>query len=128
MSELHALYVCNTQSIGGLCSLLPEGKLSAVDYLRWLSTEVFGLPDMFAGMNENFIFVVVEGTLVMARDSIDFDDIQTMAAESGADILPIDRDVQSVVRAVSKKWWCSFGCNYVLAAIHAKHNKVHVCV
>jgi hypothetical protein len=50
---------------------------------------VFGLP----GVNENFISAVVEVTLVMAGDSIDFDGLQTAAADSGADILPAKRDV-----------------------------------
>jgi hypothetical protein len=45
---------------------MPEGEPSAMDYLRWLSTEISGLPDMFGGVNENFITAVVEGALVMA--------------------------------------------------------------
>jgi hypothetical protein len=48
-----------------MCSLLPEGKLSAMDYLRWLSVEMSGLPNMFVGVNENFISAMVEGTLMM---------------------------------------------------------------
>jgi hypothetical protein len=37
LAELSALYVRNTQIIGGLCSLIPKGE-SSTDYLRWLST------------------------------------------------------------------------------------------
>jgi hypothetical protein len=38
LAELSALYVRNTQIIGGLCSLIPKGEPSTTDYLRWLST------------------------------------------------------------------------------------------
>jgi thioredoxin-related protein len=31
--ELQTLYVCNAQAIGGLCSPMPEGEPSTVDYL-----------------------------------------------------------------------------------------------
>jgi hypothetical protein len=34
LSKLHPLYVCNTQRIRGMCSLMPEGEPSAMDYLR----------------------------------------------------------------------------------------------
>jgi hypothetical protein len=52
---------------------MPEGEPSSMDYIRWLSVEVTGLPEMFTGRNENFIVDTVEGTLVMAGDSIDLD-------------------------------------------------------
>jgi hypothetical protein len=45
---LQKLYICNVQSIEGLCSLMPEGDPSVVDYIRWLSTKVGGLLEMFA--------------------------------------------------------------------------------
>jgi hypothetical protein len=38
LEEMSVLYVRNTQIIGGLCSLIPKGKPSTADYLRWLST------------------------------------------------------------------------------------------
>jgi hypothetical protein len=34
LEELGELYVRNAQTIGGLCSLMPEGELSAMDYLH----------------------------------------------------------------------------------------------
>jgi hypothetical protein len=37
--------------------------------------------------------IAVEGTLTMAGDSIDLAALQTMAADSGADILPVEWDV-----------------------------------
>jgi hypothetical protein len=37
------------------------------DYVGWLYTEVTSLLEVFVGVHENFISVVVEGTLVMAR-------------------------------------------------------------
>jgi hypothetical protein len=120
LAVLCALYECNIQSVGGLCSLISESEPSAMDYNRWLSAEVTGLPDVFAGVNENFISIAVEGTLMMAGDSVHLATLQTIAVDSGADILPTERDVRRVTRAVSKKWWCSFGYNYVLNVIQAK--------
>jgi hypothetical protein len=38
--------------------------------------------------------------------------------------LPVSQDVQKVTWAVSKKWWRSFGYDYVLAAIRVKFHKV----
>jgi hypothetical protein len=55
-----AFYERNIQSIEGLCSLMPESEPSAMDYIRWLSTEVNSLSKVFAGVNENFISAVVE--------------------------------------------------------------------
>jgi hypothetical protein len=49
---------------------MPEGEPSALDYLRWLSTEISGLPGMFGGVNENFVTAAVEGALVMAGDFV----------------------------------------------------------
>jgi hypothetical protein len=117
LAEQHALYVCNTQSFGGMCSSTPKGEPSAMDYLHWLSAEVSCLPDMFAGVNENFVSIAVEGALLMAGDSVDLDALQTVTADSGAYILPTEQDVRRAVRVVSKKWWRSFIYNYVLAAI-----------
>jgi hypothetical protein len=73
---------------------MPEGEPSAMDYIRWMSVEVTGLPEMFAGVNENFVSAMVEGTLVMAGDSIDLAALWTMAADSGADILSVGRDAK----------------------------------
>jgi hypothetical protein len=50
---------------------MPMGEPSAEDYLRWLSVEFTGLPDMFGGVNENFDTATIEGALVMAGDSVD---------------------------------------------------------
>jgi hypothetical protein len=73
LAELGALYVCNTHAIGGLCSLMFEGEPSFVDYLRLLSTEISGLPDMFGGVNENFATATVKGALTMAGDPVDLE-------------------------------------------------------
>jgi hypothetical protein len=45
--------------------------VTAAYYLRWFSAELSGLPEMFAGVNENFVSTAVEGTLVMVGSSID---------------------------------------------------------
>jgi hypothetical protein len=55
LAGLQKLYIRNVQVIGGLCSPMPEVDPSAADYICWLSTEVAGLPKMFAGVNENFV-------------------------------------------------------------------------
>jgi hypothetical protein len=128
LAELRTLYVRNAQTIRGLCSSMPEGEPSAVDYLHWLSTKISSLPDMFGGVNENFITTVVVGALIMARDFVNIDALQSASAESGADILPTECGVLRAARAVSKKWWRSFGYDYVLAAIRATHEKVLVCM
>jgi hypothetical protein len=95
-----------------------------VDYLHWLLVEVYDLPKVFAGVNENFISVVVEGALAMAGDSIDLNAIQDVVATSGADILPADRDVRNATRTVAKNWCRSFGYDYVLDAIRTRLRKV----
>jgi hypothetical protein len=58
---------------------------------------------MFAGVNENFISAAAEGDLVMAKESVDLDAFQDVAAESRSDISPIEWDVQRAARAISKK-------------------------
>jgi hypothetical protein len=126
--ELRALYARNAQNIGGLCSPMPEGEPSAVDYLHRLSMEISGFSGMFGGINENFVTAVVDSALVMAGDSVDLYALQSVAAESGLDILAAECGVRRAARAMSKKWWRSFGCDYVLAAIRATHEKVLVCV
>jgi hypothetical protein len=124
LAELRTLYVRNTQAIGGLCSLMPEGEPSDAGYLRWLSTKISGLPNMFGDINENYATATVEGALTMAGDSIDSEVVQDATVSSGADGLPAGQDVWRSTRAVVKNWWHSFGYNYVLAAIRVKHEKV----
>jgi hypothetical protein len=73
LEELHRLYVDNVQTIGGLCSqMLPE-EPSADDCLHWLSEEIFGLPEMFGGVNGNFATAAIGGALAVARDLVDLD-------------------------------------------------------
>jgi hypothetical protein len=94
-----------------------EGDPSAVNYIRWLSVEVGHLPKVFVGVNENFISTTVEGALAMVDDSVDLDAIQDVVAASGADILPVERDVWRAAHAVAQNWWRCFGCDYVLDAL-----------
>jgi hypothetical protein len=63
LAELHMLYVRNALAIRGLCSPMPEGEPSSADYLRWLSTEISSLLDMFGGVNENFATTAIKGAL-----------------------------------------------------------------
>jgi hypothetical protein len=124
VEELRKLYVCNVQTIQGLCSQMPAGEPSTKDYLHWLSVEITGLPDMFSGVNENFATAVIEIALTMVEDFVDLDIVRGTTTKSGADILPTEHDVWRVVWEVSKKWWCYFSYDYVLVAIRAKHEKV----
>jgi hypothetical protein len=91
-----------------------------------VSEEISGLLDMFRGVNENFATAAIEGALAMVEDSIDLDVVRGSTAKSGADVFPAGHNVRSVMRAVSQKWWRSFGYDYVLAAIRANHEKVLV--
>jgi hypothetical protein len=126
--ELRVLYECNFQSIGGMCSPMPENEPSVVDYIRWISAEVNGLPEVFAGMNKNFVSAMVRGHSRDGRGSIDLAALHASTADSGANILPVERDVRRAACAVLQKWWRSFGYNSVLAAIQARLREVNVHV
>jgi hypothetical protein len=78
------------------------------------------------GVNENFATAAIEGALKMTRDSIDLRSLQVAVAESGACILPAECSVWRAARVVSKNWWHSYGYDYVIAAIHVKHEEVLV--
>jgi hypothetical protein len=93
MAELCALYECNIQSVRGLCSLMPEGEPLVTDYIRWLSAEVTGFLEVFADVNENFVSATVKGTLAMVGGSIELSAPQASTVDTGADILPMERDV-----------------------------------
>jgi hypothetical protein len=112
LTEMRELYVRNILSIDGLCSPMPEGDLSTANYIRWLSVVVGDLLKVFAGVNENFVSITVEGALAMAGNSVDLDAIQDAATASGADIFPMERDVWKAVHAVAKNWWWSFSYDY----------------
>jgi hypothetical protein len=80
-------------------------------------------------VNEIFISAAVKGTLMMDGGSVDLVALQTSVADSKENILPAEQDVWRATRTVWKKWWCSFGYNYVLAAIlQAKLRKINVRV
>jgi hypothetical protein len=65
------------------------GVYSAEHYLRWLKSEVEFLPQVFADVNENFMFVAVAGVLQMLK----------------GEISPPPCDVKKVSRMVAKEWW-----------------------
>jgi hypothetical protein len=104
LAGMCALYECNIQSMGGLCLPMPESEPSAVDYICWLSVEVTGLPKVFDGVNESFISAAIEGTLVMAGDSMDLAALQTVAVDRGVDILPEEQDVRRAACVILRKW------------------------
>jgi hypothetical protein len=107
---------------------MPTEEPSIADCLCWLSDEVFGLPSMFSSVNENFASAAIEGALAMVGDSVDLDAVRNAASEGGADVFPVGPVVQRAARAVSKKWWHSFGYDYVSPIIHAREEKVSVCL
>jgi hypothetical protein len=72
---------------------MPKSEPSIMDYIHWLSVEVIGLQEVFASVNEKFFSATVKGTFVLVGDSIDLAAMQTVLADSGADILPIKREV-----------------------------------
>jgi hypothetical protein len=81
LEELHELYVCNVQTIGGLSLEMPTGEPKVEYCLHWLFTEISGLLDMFSSMNENFATAAIEGVLVMARSSVDLNALCGVAAQ-----------------------------------------------
>jgi hypothetical protein len=101
-------------------------ELSVEDYLRWLSDEISGLPNMFNGVNENFATAAIEGALDVVGDLIDLDVVWGTTAEGDLDVLPAGSDVRRVAWAISKKWWHPFGYDYVLSVIRAKQEEVLV--
>jgi hypothetical protein len=94
LANLSEAYERNIQSINNLCSPILNDGPSVGDYMRWLAVEIASLPEVFSGINENFISVAVEGVLVMASDPVDLAALQASIADSGADIIPGGRDVQ----------------------------------
>jgi hypothetical protein len=89
--------------------------------------EVAGLPDMFCGVNENFATAAIEGALAFASDSIDLDAMQVATFEGGTYVLPAGSSVWKAARAISKKWWRSFGYDYVLSVICGQQAEVLSC-
>jgi hypothetical protein len=122
--RVHDMYTEKIHSLDGLCLTVSAEKPSVEDYLNWLSEEVSGLPDVFSGVNENFATAAIEGALVLAGDSIDPEVVRNAAFEAGADILPATSGVRQAAQAISKKWWWSFGYDYVLSAIRARQAEV----
>jgi hypothetical protein len=121
LREMNANKVC---TIGGLCSPMLVEEPSVKDYVNWFSEEVTSLPDMLCGMNENFATAAIEGVLALAGDLVDFDAVRVAASEGGADVLPVGSGVRKAARAISKKWWCSFGYDCVLSVICTQQMEV----
>jgi hypothetical protein len=89
LAPLREAYECNIQSLSGIFSPIPNAAHSVEDHIRWLTSEVACLPEVFVSVNENFISVAVKGVLVMAGgdDSVDLESLQRVATNCGADIL-----------------------------------------
>jgi hypothetical protein len=124
LERLCEMYADKVQSIRGLCSAMSVEEPLVEDYLNWLSEEVTGPPDMFSGMNENFATTAIEGALTLATNSVDLEAVRVATSGGGADVLPAVSGVWKAARAVSKKWWRSFGYDYMLSVICAQQWKV----
>jgi hypothetical protein len=75
-------------------------------------------------MNENFATTAIEGALTLATNSVDLEAVRVATSGGGADVLPAVSGVWKAARAVSKKWWRSFGYDYMLSVICAQQWKV----
>jgi hypothetical protein len=127
LERLHEMYAEKVRTIGGLCSPMSVEEPSVEDYVNWLSEEVTGLIDMFCGVNENFATAAIEGALALASDSVDFEVMRVAASQGDADVLPARSGMRKAARAVWKKWWRSFGYDYVLSIICAQQMEVLSC-
>jgi hypothetical protein len=61
-------------------------------------------------VNENFIYVVIEGLLAMVCrgggvDSVDLESRWSVVANYGADILPSAQEVRKTTRAITRDGW-----------------------
>jgi hypothetical protein len=104
-----------------------SGAPSADDYLRWLKSEVNNaLSEVFAGVNENFASVALEGVLHMLRghDSIDLDTLQRVASVCGTTAFPAPRDVKKTLRVIAEVWWRTLGYREALSIARTKLREV----
>jgi hypothetical protein len=83
-----------------------------------LKSEVDFLPQVFVGMNENFVSVAIEGVVAMADrgDSIDLEALRRVTTSCGADVLTGALDVKKTTR----DWWHPFGYKAALSTTEVK--------
>jgi hypothetical protein len=124
LAGLREAYENNIQSLGGLCLPILDDEPSIGDYVCWLFVEVAFLPEVFVGVNENFISVVIEGVLMMVGDSVDLAMLQASTTDSGVDIVFGGRDVWKTTHNITRGWWHSFGYKSTLATVQAKLREV----
>jgi hypothetical protein len=76
LAHLHKAYEHNIRSFGGICSPI-AGATPSADYIRWLTSEVGCLTEVFTSVNENFASVSIEGMMTMAEgaDSVDLESL-----------------------------------------------------
>jgi hypothetical protein len=73
LASLREAYERNIKGLGRICVPISGGAPSAEGYLHWLKSEVDFLPQVFAGVNKNFVSVAVEGVLQMIRGETSVD-------------------------------------------------------
>jgi hypothetical protein len=70
----------------------------------WFAAEVASLPEVFLGINDNFILAAVDGALMMAGDYVDLSALQASTAASGVDILLGAREIRKTARTIICSW------------------------
>jgi hypothetical protein len=78
---------------------------STKDFLRWFKTEVASLPEVFIDASDNFVSIVLEGVLKMARhqNAVDFTALRSgMSTCEMTIFLDIHREVKRTVRWIIK--------------------------
>jgi hypothetical protein len=126
LAPLCQTYERNIQSLVGICSPIPGAAPSTQDYIRWLTSEMACLPEVFMSINKNFISMAIEGMLAMAggADSVDLESLHRVAASCGMDILLGAWDARKSARAV---WWRPSRYKSALDAIEARLHWVRCC-
>jgi hypothetical protein len=67
MVALRVAYELALNGIGATCLPIDDASSSSDDFFQWFESEVASLPDVFAGINENFVAIALEGVLNMLK-------------------------------------------------------------
>jgi hypothetical protein len=123
---LREAYKRIVNNIGGLCAPIGDEASSVDDFLCWFESEVVALPEIFAGANENFMSIALEGVLHMAKqqDSVDLDALQMVASVCRTTVFLAPREVKKTLRRITKDWWRPFGYKDAIFVVRTKLREV----